>query len=180
MTGRAPVIVGISGVTNSGKTSLTNRLRAHLPGCRTMCQDSYFLSPSDSRLTPIPELNNYNFEELNALNMEAMVADVQSWKNAQSNSTPTVSTPNDLYSNVLIIEGFRMYALRELEQLFMKKYFFTIPYEVCRVRRRRRQYFPPDAPGYFEKIVWPEFILHQREIQEQDDIGKIRTQNHRL
>ncbi|XP_061167412.1 nicotinamide riboside kinase 1-like isoform X1 [Saccostrea echinata] len=170
MTGRAPVIIGISGVTNSGKTSLTNKIRAHLPGCRTICQDTYFLDPPDPRLTPIPELDHYNFDELNALDMEAMVADVQSWKDAQSNSTPVGSTPDDMYSNVLIVEGFRMYALRDLEQLLMKKYFCTIPYDVCIARRGTRHYTPPDKPGYFEKIVWPESILHQREIQDQDDI----------
>ncbi|XP_062616481.1 nicotinamide riboside kinase 1-like isoform X2 [Saccostrea cucullata] len=170
MTGRTSVIIGISGVTNSGKTSLTNKIRAHLPGCHTICQDSYFLPASDSRVAHIPELNNYNYEVLNALNMEAMVADVLSWKDAQSNSTPLGSTPNDMYSNVLIIEGFRMYAFRDLEQLFTKKFFLTIPYVVCKARRRRRRYYPPDTPGYFEKFVWPESILHQREIQDQDDI----------
>lgn len=30
-------------ITNSGKTSLTNKIRAQLPGCLTICQDSYFL-----------------------------------------------------------------------------------------------------------------------------------------
>lgn len=37
---------------------------------------------------------------------------------------------------------------------------------------RTRNYTPPDKPGYFEKIVWPESINHLREIQDQDDIGK--------
>ncbi|XP_011417221.3 nicotinamide riboside kinase 1 isoform X2 [Magallana gigas] len=145
MTGKPPIIIGISGITNSGKTSLTNKLRAHLPGCRTICQDSYFLEPPDPRLTPIPELDHYNFDELNALDMDAMIADVQTWKDAQT-SDLLGPTPSDLYNNVLILDGFRMYALRT------------------------RHYTPPDKPGYFEKIVWPESINHQREIQDQDDI----------
>lgn len=49
--------------------------------------------------------------ELNALDMDAMIADVQTWKDAQTSdlSGPTTS---DLYDNVLILDGFRMYALR--------------------------------------------------------------------
>lgn len=49
--------------------------------------------------------------ELNALDMDAMVADVQTWKDAQT-SDLSGPTPSDLYNNVLILDGFRMYALR--------------------------------------------------------------------
>lgn len=101
--------------------------------------------------------------------MEAMVADVQTWKDAQT-SNLSGSTPHDLYDNVLILDGFRMYALRELEQMMAKKYFIKVSYDVCKARRRTRNYTPPDKPGYFEKIVWPESINHQREIQDQYDI----------
>ncbi|XP_078315099.1 nicotinamide riboside kinase 1-like [Crassostrea virginica] len=170
MTGRTPVVIGISGITNSGKTSLTNKIRAQLPGCLTICQDSYFLEPPDPRLTPIPELDHYNFDELNALDMDAMISDIQAWKDAQCNTTPPGSTSHDLYSNVLIVEGFRMYALRELEQMLDKKYFLRVSFDVCQARRRTRNYTPPDKPGYFEKIVWPESINHQREIQDHTDI----------
>lgn len=66
--------------------------------------------------------------ELNALDMNTMISDVQSWIDAhsipqesalddlyidvQNNSTPQESIPGDLYSNVLILDGFRMFALR--------------------------------------------------------------------
>ncbi|XP_048736535.2 nicotinamide riboside kinase 1-like isoform X2 [Ostrea edulis] len=192
MTEKALIIVGISGITNSGKTSLTKKIKAHLPGCHTICQDTYFLEPPDPRLTPVPELDHYNFDELNALDMNTMISDVQSWIDAhsipqesalddlyidvQNNSTPQESIPGDLYSNVLILDGFRMFALRELEQYMQKKYFLRVPYEVCKARRRTRHYTPPDKPGYFEKIVWPESITHQREIQDQDDIDKMSWQ----
>lgn len=107
--------------------------------------------------------------ELNALDMDAMIADVQTWKDAQT-SDLLGPTPSDLYNNVLILDGFRMYALRDLEQMINKKYFIRVSFDACKVRRRTRHYTPPDKPGYFEKIVWPESINHQREIQDQDDI----------
>lgn len=49
--------------------------------------------------------------ELNALDMDAMIADVQTWKDAQT-SDFLGPTPSDLNNNVLILDGFRMYALR--------------------------------------------------------------------
>lgn len=49
--------------------------------------------------------------ELNALDMDAMIADVQTWKDAQT-SDLLGPNPSDLYNNVLILDGFRMYALR--------------------------------------------------------------------
>lgn len=43
--------------------------------------------------------------------MDAMIADVQTWKDAQT-SDLSGPIPSDLYNNVLILDGFRMYALR--------------------------------------------------------------------
>lgn len=43
--------------------------------------------------------------------MDAMIADVQTWKDAQT-SDLSGPTPSDLYNNVLLLDGFRMYALR--------------------------------------------------------------------
>ena len=35
-----------------------------------------------------------------------------------------------------------------------------------------RHYDPPDVPGYFDAVVWPEHLKHLDAIQEQQDIGR--------
>lgn len=40
------------------------------------------------------------------------------------------------------------------------KLFFTLTREECWARRSIRTYDPPDVPGYFEQVVWPEYERH--------------------
>ena len=37
---------------------------------------------------------------------------------------------------------------------------------------RHRCYNPPDPPGYFEKVVWPMYLINKREMDTQTDIGE--------
>lgn len=35
--------------------------------------------------------------------------------------------------------------------------------KTCNRRRDQRSYDPPDLPGYFEEIVWPVYVKHQKQ-----------------
>lgn len=38
------------------------------------------------------------------------------------------------------------------------KYFLTLSYNECLIRRRSRNRFPPEPAGYFERIAWPMYM----------------------
>ncbi|ESO88116.1 hypothetical protein LOTGIDRAFT_234689 [Lottia gigantea] len=157
------VIIGISGCTNSGKTTMTDRLLKLFPSASQMCQDTYFLEPGDERLEFVPEVNHSNWEKLSALDMDRMVRDVKQWikdsKHSNSHQIP-----------ILFIEGFTIFNHSPLKDLCNKKYFFTMDFETCQERRSGRNYIPADPEGYFEKIVWPMYFSNKSELNHYKDI----------
>ncbi|XP_046574386.1 LOW QUALITY PROTEIN: nicotinamide riboside kinase 1-like [Haliotis rubra] len=156
-------VIGISGTTNSGKTTAVRKLRATFPGSTTMCQDCYFLDPHDERLEMIPQRNHANWEKLSAIDMKSMVNNVHKW--IQYQQTKRSNSPQfSLHC------GFLIYNYSPLAELFDRKYFLTIDKETCKDRRSERVYVPADPPWYFEEVVWPMYNLNLEEIRAQNDI----------
>ncbi|XP_067666680.1 nicotinamide riboside kinase 1-like [Haliotis asinina] len=156
-------VIGVSGATNSGKTTAVKKLCATFPGSTTMCQDNYFLNPGDERLEMIPQRSHANWEKLSALDMKTMVNHVHKW--IQYQQTKKSNSPCFLF-----IEGFLLYNYSPLVELFDRKYFLTVDKETCKDRRRERVYVPADPSWYFEEVVWPMYKLNLEEIRAQNDI----------
>ncbi|XP_021346155.1 nicotinamide riboside kinase 2-like [Mizuhopecten yessoensis] len=157
------LVIGISGATNSGKSTLVEQLVSALPNCSAIHQDDYYLEPGDERLTWIPELNHENWDEMKALEMERLVRDIQQW-------VRDTHSPGGDSISVLLVDGFLLYNYRPLNELFSKRYFLNVSQTVCRSRRSERNYEPPDVPGYFDQIVWPAYLESREEIKDQSDI----------
>ncbi|KAK3097356.1 hypothetical protein FSP39_008977 [Pinctada imbricata] len=98
--------------------------------------------------------------------MKRFTEDVEKWINKQRSILESQKQ-----KKILIVEGFRMLAYKPLAQLFDKKYFITISEAVC--KERRRVYVPPDVPGYMDKVVWPEYLNHLRELKQETNIEYI-------
>ncbi|KAL5004127.1 hypothetical protein ScPMuIL_017583 [Solemya velum] len=155
------LVIGVGGTTNSGKTTLTKRLTDAIPGSSSMCQDNFSFGKDlgDERLNSlrIPELDCWNWEKIEALDMEKMVEDIQ--------------TKIDEHScSVLFVEGFLIFNYEPLLSFFGKKYFLTLTQEECRRRRSLRVYNPADGPQYFDKVVWPEYINVLEQVKLQPDV----------
>lgn len=163
----AYLVIGLSGTTNAGKTTLAEKIKQLFPKIVTICQDKYFLAPDDKRLEKfiVPEVNHANWEQFGALDMEAMMHDVEEWVAATGRGAgEACQIP------ILLIEGFLIFNHRELTSYFHKKYFLTIDRETCVERRSHRHYNPPDVPGYFEKVVWPMYLRNKEALTDQTDI----------
>lgn len=162
-------IIGISGATCSGKTSLARKLHENLKNSILIEQDTYFLPLDDPRHTWIPKLNHINFDILSSLDMEKMHSDILKFVNEkpQGNST---SLENE--TKVLIVEGFLIFDYKPISDLCNLKYFLTLTKAECWNRRALRVYDPPDVPGYFDEIVWPEYLKHKDEVTNNKDLFK--------
>ncbi|XP_061483785.1 nicotinamide riboside kinase 1 isoform X2 [Rhineura floridana] len=166
------LVIGLGGVTNGGKTTLARRLKKQLPNCIILSQDDYFKPESD---VAVDEHGFLQYDVLDALHMEKMVADIRSWMTNLEDSAltrPPYSTHDNQKgaegTRVLIVEGFLLYNYKPLSDIWNKKYFLTIPYEECKRRRSSRIYNPPDSPGYFDGHVWPMYLKHKREMEENE------------
>uniref|UniRef100_UPI00358FEEB4 nicotinamide riboside kinase 2-like n=1 Tax=Myxine glutinosa TaxID=7769 RepID=UPI00358FEEB4 len=148
------LVVGIGGVTNGGKTTLAQRLLSAFPRCRIIHQDTFFKPPEQ---VAIGEHGFYQYDVLEALNMDAMVNEIQRWMNTEDKECP----------RLLIVEGFLLYTYPPLIAVFDRRYFIQVPYEESKRRRSTRTYFPPDPSSYFDDHVWPMYKLNRRRMEEE-------------
>ncbi|XP_029398295.1 nicotinamide riboside kinase 2 isoform X1 [Mus pahari] len=191
------LIIGIGGVTNGGKTTLTNSLLKALPNCCVIHQDDFF-KPQDqiavgedgfkqwdgkrsapalaALLRPVGVSRSESPlsvpQVLESLDMEAMLSTVQAWvkdphKFARAHGVSPQPGASD--THVLLLEGFLLYSYKPLVNLYSQRYFLTVPYEECKRRRRSRTYMVPDPPGLFDGHVWPMYQKYRREM-EQDGV----------
>ncbi|XP_074064071.1 nicotinamide riboside kinase 1 isoform X2 [Macrotis lagotis] len=156
------IVVGISGVTNGGKTTLAKNLQKQLPNCSIISQDDYFKPESEIKTN---ENGFLQYDELEALNMETLTSAVYSWMKNPKNSIESDDLESAEEIPILIIEGFLLYNYKPLDTVWNRRYFLTIPYEECKQRRSTRVYEPPDPPGYFDGYVWPMYLKHREEIE---------------
>ncbi|XP_029295964.1 nicotinamide riboside kinase 1 [Cottoperca gobio] len=163
------LVVGVGGMTNGGKSTLSKSLHQQIANSCLIAQDSYF---KDDSVVPMDSNGFKQYDMLDALHMDTMMCEVDSWRRdpeaflRQRGLNPEHTTPSvDEEVYVLIVEGFLIFNHRPLNELFYKRYFMEIPYDVCKRRRSLRVYTPPDPPGYFDGHVWPMYLKNRQEIE---------------
>lgn len=148
------VFIGVSGVTNGGKTSLVNYLQKIFPDSVVFHQDDFFRSEFDDKHEMIAELNHANWEALSSVDWCKFLDAIE---------RRTSQQPAE--RRLVIIDGHIIFNHPELTKLFDKRYFFTLTKEQCLARRLTRTYDPPDVPGYFDKVVWPMYLKNLEEVK---------------
>ncbi|XP_016148831.1 nicotinamide riboside kinase 1 isoform X1 [Sinocyclocheilus grahami] len=163
------LIIGIGGMTNGGKTTLSKSLPELLHNSLVISQDNFF---KDDSMVPADVSGFKQYDTLDALHMDRMMADIGSWQEDPQgfmmSRDPSVKSTASEPSNVcvLIVEGFLIFNHGPLNTLFNKRYFLQIPYEICKERRSSRVYVPPDPPGYFDGYVWPMYLKNRKAMEE--------------
>nr|XP_033811772.1 nicotinamide riboside kinase 2 isoform X2 [Geotrypetes seraphini] len=135
-------IIGIGGVTNGGKTTLTRRLLKSLPASCVVHQDDFY-KPQDQ--IEVGEDGFKQWDVITAIDMDSMVNTVKAWlenpvKFARSHGVNVSSNPGE--TQILIVEGFLLY------------------------NNNSRNYTIPDPPGLFEGHVWPMYLKHKKEMED--------------
>uniref|UniRef100_A0A0K8TE61 Nicotinamide riboside kinase 1 n=1 Tax=Lygus hesperus TaxID=30085 RepID=A0A0K8TE61_LYGHE len=150
-------VLGLCGVTNSGKTTTASKLTEYYPNSVHIKQDDYFLAEDDPscatcfmlfqicRHVIIRGLNHQNWELITSVDMDKMIEDIK---------RTLAMDPPEL--RLLILDGFLLFADPRTASACHLKIYLELDYETCRARRNQRTYDPPDVPGYFDQVVWPE------------------------
>ncbi|KAM8885133.1 nicotinamide riboside kinase 1 isoform 3-T5 [Spinachia spinachia] len=142
------LVVGVGGITNGGKSTLSKSLHLQIPNSCLIAQDSYF---KDDSLVPVDSNGFKQYDMLDALLMDTMMAEVDSWRRdpeaflRRRGLNPECTTPSaDDVVHVLIVEGFLIF------------------------NHRSRVYTPPDPPGYFDGHVWPMYLINRQEMESME------------
>lgn len=177
------LIIGISGITCGGKTTLSQTLFEYLndkknQNClsdtikigdvKLLNQDDYFYPDDYQHHEWIEQLNHVNYDVIDALNMTEMCNDLHK----ELGKRFIFYTKNKQFHqiNIMIIDGFLIFNHSVLNRLCQLKFHIHLPYEKCYERRMKRVYDPPDCLGYFELCVWPMYEQHFEQIRAKDDI----------
>ncbi|PNF38051.1 hypothetical protein B7P43_G02355 [Cryptotermes secundus] len=102
------LIVGVSGATCSGKSTVAQSLHKQLPGSFLVCQDDFFLPVDSQQHTLIPALNHINWEIMTSLDMEKMHAVIENC--LFSDSAKTVLPITSLVEAVNRVAGSPLHA----------------------------------------------------------------------
>ncbi|KAL1517422.1 hypothetical protein ABEB36_001189 [Hypothenemus hampei] len=146
---RNVLIVGISGATCSGKTTIARELHETFKNSILFSQDNYYLPVDDPRHVFLHELNHINWDIVTSLDMDRMTKDVLACAEEHASSIGKNNRNGIKSPYIIIVEGFY--------------------YDECFKRRIKRVYEPPDVPGYFEKCVWPEHLKQLEEVKRDVD-----------
>ncbi len=134
------MIIGITGVTNGGKSSLTKLLLKEYSNSVSICQDDFFFSTTSGRLKFIEELNSFDYDCLEAVDSERFKTSLDDLINKSANS-------------IIFVDGFLLFYYKEIK--FDKKYFLTLTQQECLNKRLNRNYKTVGSIEYFQNRVWP-------------------------
>ncbi|XP_044761030.1 nicotinamide riboside kinase 1 [Coccinella septempunctata] len=184
---KSALVIGISGATCSGKTTLALELQKLFPKSRIFHQDDYFLEVDDPRHVWCKDVDHINYDILTSLDMDKMFQDIMTVVESRqlckkrtkfdaqvilksdicrsSLSAIINKTINENDIELVFLDGFLLYGYKPLLPIITLKYFHILTREECVRRRERRVYDPPDIPGYFDKCVWPEYLKHLEDIK---------------
>lgn len=166
------IVVGLSGISCGGKSTLAENLQNNLPNSVIIRQDLYFHPEDSPRHIKIPELNHFNHDTMESINMENLMSDLRLvLKNYLNVPKASVKIENSEDKwRVLIIDGFIVLNYEPLRKLCDLKYQINLTKEEFWKRRALRKYKRPEVPGYLEKCVWPEYLKHNEELKKCDGI----------
>ncbi|XP_064390558.1 nicotinamide riboside kinase 1-like isoform X1 [Halichondria panicea] len=153
-------LIGISGASCSGKSSLSEELSRKLRNCLVIHQDDYYLE-FDKVPKSIEDPKQPLWDVPEAIDCDRFTQAIRDAMSCEAHSLCMACQRLDSQSphSHIIIEGTMILSLREVRMMMDKVLFITLDYEACKIRRNARDYGEcTDPPGYLEQHVWPGYL----------------------
>jgi len=155
------IVVGVSGVSCGGKTTvasgLNNWLNKSEQNATLIMQDDFYKPASE---LPINTITNFpEFDEPESVRMDLIKEKILDWLDE-----PVELDQED--AQILIVEGTMIFTDPEICDLCDLRYLVHVDFAVAEYRRSLRNYKIPDPPQIMARNIWPKYIKH-REIFRQ-------------
>ncbi|KAI8994972.1 P-loop containing nucleoside triphosphate hydrolase protein [Pilobolus umbonatus] len=198
----------LSGPSCSGKTTVASVLKKLLKRVIVISQDEYFKTDSEIPIDEATGLENWDcpgaidfklfgdhihdvkeHPEVYLKKENNVQNEHISLHHVDLNHLKRVFSPciRDIESKdvtLIVVEGFMLFTENTIWKHFDRNYFITASKSTLHTRRESRrgyttiQGFWEDPPGYFDKIVWPEYLKWNASLlnpSKKDDIMKFNT-----
>jgi uridine kinase len=165
-------IIGISGGSGSGKTTIVRRISEIVPDFTFLAQDSYYKS---AEFVDNENITAFNFDHPSAFDTELMVKQLRALKRGQTIQVPVYDFVHHRRSpetvsveprNLVIFEGIMIFVDPGVRELLDLKLYVDTPDDIRFIRRLKRditergrtmesvitQYLDVVRPGHFEFI----------------------------
>lgn len=180
-------IVGVSGVSGGGKTTLTTKLydylsdRANAHAFDNYRIDQVLLIQQDKYFYPRDSAHHIWIKDINFINRELMSAvdGEQMWHDIETTVSQLKTTAIDVDANcnlngmcILLIEGFLIFNDDRISDLCNVRFHLTLTPEVCLKRRLQRtwKHVNPQPIKYFHEYVWPSYEKHRDSVKNANKI----------
>lgn len=183
-------VVGISGVSGGGKSTLANSLFDYLSE-RTnanvlenhsitrvslIAQDKYFYPRDSPHHIWIKDMNFINREVLSAIDGERLWTDIA---DCVLQLSEVEASAHEIC--ILLIEGFLIFNDDRINELCDLRLHVTLtPEEGLRRRMTRTwKHVNPDPAKYFKEYMWPSYVKHLEIVKNRDQIHYLNGENTR-
>jgi nicotinamide/nicotinate riboside kinase len=197
------LIIGISGVSSSGKTTLARLIRNIFPNTFILHEDDFYKPDAEIPLNPSAD-NVADWDCLEALDLPKFQESLQYIRRMGMPPPDLISKEDkndvgkvDVDAKVVkdlewkagrwmfqdvppiaIIDGFLMYSegMKEIRDHFDVKILLQTDFATGKRRREARSGYVTiegwweDPPGYWEKVVWPNYVKDHAFLFENKDV----------
>lgn len=185
------IVIGISGITGGGKTTLATALHQHLSDRNNsnafdgihinqvalIHQDKYFWIRSSPNHTWIKEINYINREILSAMDMDKFAGDVSEMVQQLTDDNPETTKQIDtncsrISVNILIIEGFLIYNDERINRFCGLRLHLYLSSDVGFQRRLLRtfKHHNPQPKWYWDNFAWPLYRKYLDEVPNKSEL----------
>jgi uridine kinase len=169
-----PYLIGLSGSSCSGKTTLCGLLKTYIEQvkhkrCVHVNMDDFYRPRDRANMPYIAELDSLNFDTIRSLDLLKF--------HSHLNRLITASGSNEQEQDrvdYIVLDGFLLYEDELVFNLLDKRYFLYLSREECARRRAKREYVITERPSYFDKYVWREYLKYKEKCEHYLD-GHRRT-----
>ncbi|KAM9903720.1 hypothetical protein OXX79_003186 [Metschnikowia pulcherrima] len=186
------ILVGVSGPSSSGKSTVVKSLVSVLPHCTEIHLDDFYFPDTQIPLDSTHNVQNWDcadalnwqkFREYlesvratggDVLPVDSLEIESELSLSAEQRAKIQAGVASDFPwlkdCHVVLVDGFMLYHDDSVADMLDVKLLFRAPYSTLKFRRESRQGyntvegFWSDPPGYFDNIVWPAYIDSHRHL----------------
>ncbi|EGV60663.1 ribosylnicotinamide kinase [Yamadazyma tenuis] len=189
------IIVGISGPSSSGKTTVTKNL-LNLLDCQILHQDDFYFP--DDQIPVDHKTGEQNWDHPDSIDFDKFITYIQKVKageefpekidtlepdinlklSAQEITELKAKLQNQLKGvKIVLVDGFMLFHDKTLVDLFDLKLFYYSTYDCLKSRRANRKGYSTiagfwvDPPNYFDDYVWPAYASFHKHLFTHADVN---------